>query len=593
VQESQILTERQREMVERQMASNLFANIGVTSSPTRPEAPLLVHSPLEIHSDAVDADELPMETVRTPLRNLASLGPMDVFVGSSPTPQARTRTREAASEQPSVATPTATRTLHLDDNDNLGSSPPRFEKAAEANADNLRSNDTSKDDVSDSFAYGQLGESFSFDEETTLDDTILPQAGPAGEDAFAADVTVSDMPSSTIDLQLTAQIDADMQAQVEASPSKQTENITYNTEDAPVASPFAEDQESRRGTQDEDAQVADTQIKTSSRMNQSTPLASTSSTSRVGDSFSSQAADMESPHVRSLRSSQRVSPTPSPSQPSSATKRKSTGRGRGRPKRAKIEEPAVEESEAAPTPMKSAPVSDDILDNIVVASPHTKFVVKRPGRISLGAREGEVVIPETNRKRTMRRSASQLSQVQTQSEDGVVEETPAPKRARRSDSQDVGGAKATTPASQTARLSHVQVTPKRSSKGGSSVRSSSVVADEKASQAAAIELIQDVVAVGEQVADVEVAQQPSTKISVAAGEVQQSQASTSTPNRSFSERVFLTPKSIIKHLLSFKDTLIRSSQLVLGRQDQREIDDALFEIRREVHEAGRRGEEGS
>jgi hypothetical protein len=561
VQESQILTERQREMVERQMASNLFANIGVTSSPTRPEAPLLVHSPLEIHSDAVDADELPMETVRTPLRNLASLGPMDVFVGSSPTPQARTRTREAASEQPSVATPTATRTLHLDDNDNLGSSPPRFEKAAEANADNLRSNDTSEDDVSDSFAYGQLGESFSFDEETTLDDTILPQAGPAGEDAFAADVTVSDMPSSTIDLQLTAQIDADMQAQVEASPSKQTENITYNTEDAPVASPFAEDQESRRGTQDEDAQVADTQIKTSSRMNQSTPLASTSSTS--------------------------------PSQPSSATKRKSTGRGRGRPKRAKIEEPAVEESEAAPTPMKSAPVSDDILDNIVVASPRTKFVVKRPGRISLGAREGEVVIPETNRKRTMRRSASQLSQVQTQSEDGVVEETPAPKRARRSDSQDVGGAKATTPASQTARLSHVQVTPKRSSKGGSSVRSSSVVADEKASQAAAIELIQDVVAVGEQVADVEVAQQPSTKISVAAGEVQQSQASTSTPNRSFSERVFLTPKSIIKHLLSFKDTLIRSSQLVLGRQDQREIDDALFEIRREVHEAGRRGEEGS
>ena len=65
---------------------------------------------------------------------------------------------------------------------------------------------------------------------------------------------------------------------------------------------------------------------------------------------------------------------------------------------------------------------------------------------------------------------------------------------------------------------------------------------------------------------------------------------TNTPTRSFAERVILTPRSIINQLKSLKEYLFRSPSLVLGREEEREIDDALFDIRRQVHAAGLRGE---
>jgi len=578
------------------MGPNLFADIGSASSLTRPEATEPAHSPLEIHSDAMDADDLPMQNARTPLRSLPSLGPMDVFVGSSPTPQARTRTQEVPSDQTSVATPTAVRTVRLGDDAELDSSPPHFEKDVEVNAKGLYSNEPSEDLVSDSFASHQPRRSlsFSFDDGTTFDDAMLPQADSTIEDAVedvcAAEIDASDMPSSTIDLQLIAQIDADMQSQMDAGFNKQSGDPLQKPKTNSVAADLAKIAIDEAGldTPNEDAQVEDTQLEMSTQVDEPTPDAGTSSTSRIGDSFSSQAAELESPQVRSLRSSQRMSATSSPSQPTSATKRKSSGRGRGRPKRNKTEEAEVEEAEASPTPSKIVPDSDGMLDNIVVASPRTKPTARRAGKVSLAPRESEVVVPETSRKRALRRSASLLSQVETQSDHAVIEDTPAPKRARLSGSQDVSGAKASSQGLQavvSARLSHVRVTPRRSDIG-STTRGSLAAVDGVTTQATT-KPVEEKLTAGEQVA--EVALQLPNDLG-AAGVPQQSQASVSTPSRSFAERVILTPRSIINQLRNLKDALFRSSQLVLGRQEERDIDDALFELRREVHEAGRRAE---
>ena len=70
-------------MIDRQrLASGLFANMGARSP--RPED---VPSPMEMDSDALTADDLPGHAARaTPLRALAAMGPMDAYLGSSPTP---------------------------------------------------------------------------------------------------------------------------------------------------------------------------------------------------------------------------------------------------------------------------------------------------------------------------------------------------------------------------------------------------------------------------------------------------------------------------------------------------------------------------
>ena len=55
---------------------------------------------------------------------------------------------------------------------------------------------------------------------------------------------------------------------------------------------------------------------------------------------------------------------------------------------------------------------------------------------------------------------------------------------------------------------------------------------------------------------------------------------------SVSNRVILTPKSILGRL---KGILADCQRMVLGSQEERELDDVLFEVRREIHEAARRG----
>ncbi|TKA79425.1 hypothetical protein B0A55_03516 [Friedmanniomyces simplex] len=55
---------------------------------------------------------------------------------------------------------------------------------------------------------------------------------------------------------------------------------------------------------------------------------------------------------------------------------------------------------------------------------------------------------------------------------------------------------------------------------------------------------------------------------------------------SSNERVIASPRSILGRL---KDVLSDLPRMILGPQEEREMDDVLFEIRREVHEASRRG----
>ena len=562
-------------MIERQrLAGGLFANMGAPS-PQRD-----VPSPMELHSDALTADDLPMNDSRTtPLRTLAAMGPMDVFLGSSPTPHARKSTRHIVSDETSVATPTAVRTVKLANNDDLGSSPPRFERDKEVNAGQLNSDIL----VGSSFEYRQPETPYdvSFDEGTTIDEDAMlaavatyAEAEDRSEFDPPTDTIMSELPSSTIDLQLTAQLDADIQAHMAAAtpgsdqPAPESNNVFVDAASHPQTS-IIDDEQAGSNAEVEDSQPPSSAI---SQVPHQDAEVDTSSTSRVGDSFSKPGSDKGTPRSQSLRRSSRHSMTSSLAASPSIKKRKQT------PTKAKTQannsrEKEVE-AEQAPTqqPDKQQPPQPDedgMLDNIIVASPAPRPTKVNKRKSMNDAESPAIMVPETSRKRgPVRRSQSLLSQVEN-SQDVLVEDTPAPKRARQHSSQDVSEAKDTPPpgaqGSQAKRLSHVQVTPKRSSEYGGSVRGSSVTTEV------------------EQNAPSLTSNTPAPQESMSAG--------ISTPSRSFTERVILTPRSIINQLKSLKDYLFSAPQLVLGREEEREIDDALFDIRRQVHAAGLRGDD--
>jgi hypothetical protein len=447
----------------------------------------------------------------TPLKVLAAMGPMDVFLGSSPTPHARRSTRHIVGDEASMTTPTAIRTVKLANNDELGSSPPRFEKGEKANTRQPNSDVH----VASSFEYRQTEppNGTSFDEGTTIDEDALLAAVASNTEVYdCSDIVMSELPSSTIDLQLTAQLDADIQAHTAA--------VTHDTNEA---------------------------------------APDTSSTSRVDDSFSKPSSDKGTPQSQGLRRSVRHSATSSPIQSRSTKKRRSTpAKADTQVKKDMSEEIQPEQIPAAEQPIPQ-PDEEGMLDNIVVASPAKHQTSTKKRKSMSDAHHTQVVVPETNRKRgPVRRSQSLLSQVEN-SQDVMVEDTPAPKRARQSASQDVSDVKNTSQSSK--RLSHVQVTPKRSSESG---RASSEVARSENPTPAPKE--------PERI--------PTSQ-----------QLGTSTPSRSFTERVILTPRSIINQLKNLKDYLFSAPQFVLGRDEERELDDALFDLRRQVHAAGVRGEE--
>ncbi|KAG9193883.1 hypothetical protein G6011_03918 [Alternaria panax] len=631
-QESQVLTDRQKEMMDRQrLGSGLFANLGAPS--LHPDE---VPSPMEFHSDALTADELPDHVSQTtPLKALAAMGPMDGYLGSSPTPHTRKGTRNIVSDDTDLATPTAVRSIQYANND-LDSSPPRFEKEGRSPTK------ASGPDVlvGSSFDYRQPERSFSasFDEGTTLDeeallDAVAPHDNPQMDSDRVSDTVMSELPSSTIDLQLTAQIDADMQVAAEGADEQQLEsNAEFVDVASHLQSSITNDDQAGSDTEIDDAQTPTR--RPARRASRKSSQADTSSTSRVGDSFNMGSAK-GTPNAlrRSTRSSMaspgRLERLPSGKKPrrTPAKAEKKTSTPAKKDRRTKTgkqaqEEPAPElesepvslsELESAPAPAPAQPSNEDeeVLDNIVVAASPKKPTEKNQGKKrKLSSTEAPIASPATNRKMNLRRSQSLLSQVENSQdiEEVIMDETPVPnKRAKSNADQDVSEAKKTTPGSETKRLSHVQVSPRPRSSGGSAGRPSPHPKEaememeiEQAQQEHVPEALtsaSDEIPPNQPQSQLQSQPQPHSHSRFHSSVTATATATgTNTPTRSstsFADRVILTPRSIINQLKSLKDYLFSTPTLVLGRSEEREIDDALFDIRRQVHAAGLRREQGA
>ncbi len=557
-------------MIERQrLSSGLFANIGAAQSETE-----ATQSPVEMHSDILTADDLPREAVgTTPLKNLTTVGPMDVFLGSSPTPHARRSTRHIGSGSTGITTPIAIRSIQLDANDDLGSSPPQFR----TNMSSTGGNANNTEPTSSSFGYRAPEErqSLSFDEGTTIDD----EAMLAVEMEEAADGNVStniipEQSSPNVDRELTAQIDADMQAHIATASQRSEEDVLESNNDFvdatshPLPSPIDQD----HPTNDKEVEDSQNPSHTVALHSDIEPDIETSDISCVGDSFIKSDTNMETPKTQTLRRSSRRLSASSPALSAGGKGRKQTPAKQSSKSKDDKKEPSI------------APSEDEVvLDNITVALPKKKPTGKKrksTGRAQSPSDE-QILIPETNRKRETRRSQSLLNQVEN-SQDIVVEDTPAFKRARQSMDQDVSAAKnnPTLEASRTNRLSHVQVTPKRSPEN-KSTRESLVAPEIDGSVSGETDhstmRTPDVKASRHRFEESIASQEPS--------------GGTTTPARSFTERVILTPRSIINQLKNLKDYLFSAPQLVLRREEEREVDDILFGIRMQVHAAGRRGED--
>ena len=567
VQESQILTERQKEMIERQrLAGGLFANMSAPS-PEREVSP----SPIELNSDVQSMDDLPTRSTRiTPLKAMAKMGPMDVFLGSSPTPHARRSSQKIVSDDTDIATPTAVRTVCVVEDEDLGSSPPRFEK------DDTSISRQPQNESVESFDGRQPNSlySASFDDGTTMDEEALAAAVTLAEKEEQlnnkhepSDDIMSDAPSSTIDLQLTAQIDADMQTAEATTKFDETVPESNNVFLDAASHPTSHNDVS--AIQDgSDTEVEPTPKSIRTRKGKK---ADTSSTSRVGDSFNSTPGG-GTPGSQELRRSTRHSmDSPIHIQLSSVKRQK-------KPRRNKKE--SVSEEKAS-SPLRFQPEQAGHEPETAIAASPTEKTRSAKKRKSMNQSptfsDSLVAIPESGRRRGMRRSQSNLSQVESAT-DIAVEDTPAPsKRARQSLNKDVSEAKSTPPpppreshSSQSKRLSHVRVTPKH----------------DKATAPAVAEQIAASIATVASTAPI--TKQP-VLVQSQVQSLQQAPTGSATPNRSFTERVILTPRSIINKIKEIKNYFLNAPGLAVTEAEERELDVDLFHIRREVHAAGQRG----
>jgi hypothetical protein len=536
-QESQVLTERQKEMIERQrLAGGLFANLGAPS-PQRD----IARSPMEIHSDAPSVDELPSRRSRTtPLKTLAAMGPMDAFLGSSPTPHARRRSQRIVSDGADLATPSAVRTVQIITDDSFGSSPPRLERVKDSGV-----KQPAKNDAANAVEYEQAGSSFaqSFEDTTINEDTTLNEDPFTGRDdldeigeSISGDTVMSDMAGNAVDSQLTAQIDADMQAA--------DANHSFDTQEPESVNETPKPTRGRRRSK-----------------------AEPSSASHVGNSFESPTPVKGTPRSRELRRSSRHS-IGSPIQPPSEKKRKQTPvKDNGKAKKAEMEGDQLKEKPTKPHAQSHEVKS---LDNTAAQQPNEKSRKRKTRSSPQPAYDSQTTTPDTGRTRGPLRSQSRLKQVEN-AEDVAVEETPAPKRARPDGAKDVSEAKTVAPTE-----AHSSQSQRRISQARVMAKSS------KQPETAVID--------SDAVTDYDNPDTQSATTEVAATVTSQQLRVGATPGRSFTERVILTPRSIINKLKEFKDYFLNAPGLVIGRAEEREIDDALFDIRRQVFAAGLRAE---
>lgn len=581
-QESQILTERQKETYERQtITAGIFSRVGSNAgsrptemSPTRPQ---------EAQRDSVDGDDLPNANSRTPLKTLAAMGPMDVYLGSSPTPQARNRSQQVLSDETSVATPIPARRLQLlGGPDELGSSPLQLEKQTAIE------HGVSNNALSDSFTYRQPDGSYSisFDEGTTVDEELLPDADEPVqadgmdhlEDEIPTELDSVEVPSSAVEDQLNAQLDADLAGRNNASV----------VEEGPMS-----DMTEVMDTETE-VQTGGEQPDLTGTFDGGHDAVPSSATSLVGDSFVDSTAGETSPGdsgsaVGRIRRSSRRSLPSSPREQPVRRKRKQSLVSNDHESQDATKEEVQAQDAAQPKLSEQDDDSSDMIDCIVLApasktSPKKKNKRRSRSKSSQNPSTSQSIVPETTRKVDVHRSASSLSQVETHEDDVLVEDTPAPKRSRKSANQDVSEAKGNTAQdsqpSQLKRLSHVQVSPRHHSSQGSP---KAIKEDSMGINSPATSGKLKAKAVSHPRGDTAASRDTE------GSQLQQASAESETPNRSFAERVILTPRSILGRI---RRMISDCSQMVLGREEEREIDDAMFDLRRAVHSAGRRGQEG-
>ncbi|KAF2020788.1 hypothetical protein BU24DRAFT_445943 [Aaosphaeria arxii CBS 175.79] len=601
-QESQLLTDRQKEMIARQRATgNLFSDIGVVPS-SQSEVQTSSQPSEGLFSDALTSEDLPEDGFRTPVAALAAMGPMDAYLGSSPTPHARNRHSQVRSDTTSVATPTASRTMHVADSlAELGSSPPQFERDNGVNSYASNNDDVATELATDSFEQAQKKKpSSSFEEGTTIEDDVdLPanameaqaelvdDAPP--ESTFEDDnIEIASSTSSTMELQLNAQLNEEIKAHTSFSTRG---SAPEDTQEDPSLYADARSQKQIPGKGKR------------TRKNKGTNASSQDQSSMsVIENLSTETRDKRSTpkhnsQVQTIRRSSRHSNTPSPSKTPNSKKRKQspmeTTPARNKSRRTRKQESAmkakvetevmddIEEFEddcitvASPDPAELAPrrTSQRTSKSPATKSPATKSpavkspAVKSPAvkspAVKSPAIKSQITIPETSRKRSLRRSASTLSQVESVNDDEILDDTPVAKRTRTSKDQDASGARSTS------RLSHVQVTPRISQSSPSSVPETEISKDNSS--------------IPSQQRD----QTPPAKtehLDVAAS--QPSQAESATPSQSFTSRVISTPRSIMARV---RKMIVDCKDLVLGREEEREMDDLLFDLRTHVHAAGARG----
>lgn len=567
VQESQILTERQKEMIERQrLSGNLFADMGAPSPQHAPP------SPSEVHSDVQSMDDLPTRNTRTtPSKALAKMGPMDVFLGSSPTPHARRSSKKIVSDDTDIATPTAVRTVRAVENEDFGSSPPRFDKH------DSRAKQVTEDAIDSSVSH-QSDDlySASFDDGTTMDEDALAAAVTLAEEKEQlnnqyepSDDLMSDALSSTIDLQLTAQFDADMQTAGATTDPVETVQESNNvfvdaTSHHPVHdnTPVAQD--------GSDTEVEPTPKSVRRRKGRKSDM---SNASRVEDSFDS-TPGKDTPRSQDLRRSTRHSlGSPSHIELTRVKRQK-------KPRRSQTG-PSVDDQTSSPHPSLPESVDEEPeAETAVTPSGRARRTGKRKSMNESPAKpNSSMTNHEGGRQRGTTRSQSNLSQVETIT-DTPGEDRPAPsKRARQSLNKDVSEAKSTPPPppsevhpSQSKRISHVQVTPRHE-------------------KAAAPAVAQQIAASIATVANTAPTVTRSALVQSQIQSQQQTPTGSATPNRSFAERVILTPRSIINKIKEIKNYFLNAPRLTMTLDEEHELDDALFHIRRNMHAAGIRGEE--
>ena len=722
-----MLTDRQKEVFEKQQATAAAMFPDIRSSPVTQSAIRTSDMPqLNLTSDASNADEPLDEGSRTPLAALPSLGPMDYYLGSSPTPRARTRSQHMLSSGRTSVAPNATRPIHLEvQSTNIPSSPPDLGEEAYDNADStvldgdVRVHD--EDAAPNSFEHSQVGKADephqgsvdTTDHEEIMDnqedvckdsseDMNLAAVPNEGQDSLMDDEPWSELPSSTADLELSAQIAAEIDAHLrrpEVGGDEEDQSLLHgqtatqqnvgdvfsdclsdklssgtadSTEVFVDASPVLQ-RDAKKTVQsplqepecsvtsdarypDDSSEIAETQAQQQTPILPSQLEAFTqddteqciSDVSRVGDSFSvpeNELAALENcaPIPEAVRKSPRKLVSSSNTMARATLKRKeppveliSNAKRAKRASQTTLE--AASTPSAAATEAKSNALPDCIMVTVSTPpashspspqpdivneptppvaksempasqsmlappTPTVSSTKRKPGRPRKVVSESQSAQkPAASLKRRTRLSAPELDRLDSDADALVVEDTPAPKRMRTRASQDVSRGPSSAPpesgsvpslgslAAQVRRVSHVEI-------GGRAVDRLGVDRVGVPSEASDGEAVDN----EEERADATVAQprlDVTTPLETADEGVQEvrtpsrpasspddAAAAGATPTSSLG-RVMLTPRSILGRL---KKILSDCSQMVLGSQEERQFDDVLFELRTEVHAAGRRG----